>query len=266
MLRRYHGHMPRLGTTSGQRAASPFAARGAARALERKLRDVVDSAEPAVVLSSLARCCSTCFCDMCAIELSEGTEDLFRIRFPMADDDSSASGHGASPRDAALASAPGLMVAATEFRAPSGHGYPAFAGVVTYVWYEHEPTESDAMVARLLVDRALAIVGQQRLAESATQAEARAAKLAIELITSRAEGEATGILMAKHRVTSHEALQLLRQLSRTSRHSLDRVAADVIRAAGLDAIPRHGTAGPPQRGHLQVAAPHGGRREDGTTG
>jgi len=39
-----------------------------------------------------------------------------------------------------------------------------------------------------------------------------------------------------------------------------------VRAAGHDAIPRHGTAGPPQRGHLQVAAPHGGRREDGTTG
>jgi hypothetical protein len=76
----------------------------------------------------------------------------------------------------------------------SGYGYPSFAGLVVYSWIDRDPTEDDAIIARLLVDLALAILQRERLAQSAARADSLAAKLAIDLITSRIEGEAIGFL------------------------------------------------------------------------
>jgi hypothetical protein len=47
---------------------------------------ITASVEPAVVLSSLARSSNPSFSDACAIELSEGTETLFRVCFPALDE------------------------------------------------------------------------------------------------------------------------------------------------------------------------------------
>jgi ANTAR domain len=189
------------------------------RGIQDAAAGLVASDEPAVVLSSLARSSNPCFSDACAVELSEGTEPRFRVCFPLPGEEAFPAGRG--PRKTIV----------TTFQAGSGHGYQPFAGVVVHSWTDRDPTEADAIIARLLVDLALAIVQRERLAQLVARAEDRAAKLAIDLITSRVEGEATGILMAQHQITPNEAVSLLRQASCTSGRELHEVAAGVVLAA-----------------------------------
>lgn len=222
-------------------------------AIEDAIRSIVASDEPAVVLSSLARLSIPSFSDACAVELSEGTRPLFQIRFPMADEAACSEGSGS-----VLAGLPLPACASrtflTTFEARSEHGYPSFAGVVMHSWTEHDPGEDDAIIARLLVERALAIVRHQRLAEALARAERRAAKLAIDASTSRIEGEAIGIVMAKHRIAPGEALNLLRQVARVSQREMQVVAADVVLVGDLRPLPgNHGHDPPPRHGFLHLA-------------
>jgi hypothetical protein len=215
------------------------------------MTEIVRSDEPAVVLSSLARASIPSFSHACAIELSEGADALFQVSFPVP--------------DAAFAADPGSVppvtggTVTTTFRAGSGHGYPAFAGVVVHQWVDRDPTEDDAIIARLLVDLALAMVQQERLAQSAGRADDRAAKLAIELITSRVEGEAIGILMATHGAAHGEAVGLLRQASWASQRELHEVAADVVRSGDLQWLANSRAASPVRHTHLHITASHGQR-------
>jgi hypothetical protein len=220
------------------------------REITDAISEVVRSDEPAVVLSSLARSSNSSFSDACAVELSEGADDLFHVSFPMPGDAAFPGPSGPAPLVAA-------KTVTTTFRAGSSHGYPAFAGVVVHQWIDREPTEDDAIIARLLVDLALAIVAQERLAQSAARADDRAAKLAMELITGRVEGEAAGILMAEHRATHEEAVTLLRQAAWASQRKLHEVAADVVRSRDLQRLLSSGTGGHVRRTRLHVAAPPG---------
>jgi hypothetical protein len=225
-----------------------------AREIQDTIRGIVPSDEPSVVLSSLARSSNPSFSDACAIELSEGTEAHFQVSFPMPDEAEFMVGSRFVPAGASVPPAAGKTIV-TPFQAMSGHGYPSFAGMVVHSWTNRDPTEDDAIIARLLVDLALAILHRERLAQSAARADSRAAKLAIDLITSRIEGEATGILMAKHQIKRGEAVDMLRRMSRTSQRQLHEVAAGVVQAADLQRLP---TATPAVRpGHLHVAASHG---------
>jgi hypothetical protein len=61
----------------------------------------------------------------------------------------------------------------TKFQAGSGHGYPSFAGIIVHSLATRDPTEDDAIIARPLVDHALAIMHSARLAEAAAQANSR---------------------------------------------------------------------------------------------
>lgn len=186
------------------------------------MRAIVRSDEPAVVLSSLARSSNPFFSDTCAIELSEGAGPVFRVSFPL-------------PHESATADPPpvALKTITSTFQAGSSHGYPAFAGVVVHSWIERDPTEDETIIARLLVDLCLAIVQNERMAQSAARAEDRAARLAIDLITSRVEGKAIGILMTKHKATEEHAAGLLRRMSWMSQRQLHEAAADVVRTADL---------------------------------
>ena len=185
-------------TRPRQPDASPARTRPrSAREIREAIRGIVPSDEPGVVLSSLARSSNPSFSDACAIELSEGTGAHFQVCFPMPEEAGFPAGSGLIPAGASVPAAARRTIA-TAFEAVSGDGYPSFAGLVVHSWIDRDPTEDDAIIARLLVDLALAILQRERLAQSAARADSRAAKLAIDLITSRIEGEATGILMAKH--------------------------------------------------------------------
>jgi hypothetical protein len=152
-----------------------------ARKIEEAIHGIRPSDEPAVVLSSLARSSIPSFSDACAVELSEGTQPHFRVRFPMPDDAACPDGSAPPVTGKAII---------TPFQVGSGHGYASFAGVILHSWAEREPTEDDAIIALLLVDLALAIVQRERFAQTAARADARAANLALELITGRLERRA----------------------------------------------------------------------------
>jgi hypothetical protein len=238
--------MTRKATTSLQPLARPVGGRArSAEDIEDVVGAIVRSDEPPVVLSSLARACNPSFSDACSVELSEGVDALFRVSFPMPDD--------ATPADAPRAAA---KTVTTAFHAASGHGYPSFAGVVVHSWIGRDPMPEDAIIACLLVDRALAIVQHERLAQSAARADDRAAKLAIDLITSRLEGEAIGILMAKHQATEEEAVSLLRQLSWTGQRQVHEAAADVVRTADPQRGSESCAVSADRREHLHVVASH----------
>jgi ANTAR domain len=245
-----------MSRTTARRATSP--ARGRARSvqeIENAIHNIVPSDEPAVVLSSLARSSNPSFSDACAIELSEGTASVFRVCFPAPDEGELLAGAG-SVQATAGAAPVAMKCIITTFQAGSGHGYPSFAGIVVHSWAGRDPTEDDAIMARLLVDRALAIVEHERLAQAAARADSRAAKLAIDLITSRIEGEATGILMAKHQVTRAEAASLLRRASQTRQREPHEIAVGIVRAGDLDSRSHSDADSPARPGYLHIAASH----------
>jgi ANTAR domain len=223
--------------------------------VQQAMRGLAASADPAVVFSSLARSCIPSFSDSCSVELSEGVEPLFRAAFPMAEEASvtakpeSVTASAAAPRNHGNA-------VSTSFQDASALGFPSYAGVVLHSWDSREPTAEDAIIARLLVDHAVALVHSERLAQCKAQAEERAAKLALELITSRVEGEAIGILITKHKAGREEALRLLRRASRARGRTLYDVAMDVIRTGELGSpLVRSDRRG--KRGSLHVAASDG---------
>ncbi len=157
--------------------------------IEDVLSGIVPSDEPAVVLSSLARASNPAFSDACAIELSEGTDALFQVSFPLPDDVVPAvpdAGKAVNAR----------TCVSTAFRAPSAHGFASFAGVVIHSWTKRHPSDHDAIIARLLVGHALAVLQRERMAQALARADDRAAKLAIELITSRSARPLAG--QARH--------------------------------------------------------------------
>src|SRR5262249_34553244 len=147
------------------------------------------------------------------VELSEGTSPLFQVSFPLPDETAMPNGRRAAPATAGRPPAAWKSVSVA-FQAGSSHGYQPFAGIVVHAWIDHHPTGGGAVIARLLVNQALSIVRYERLARSAARAEDRAAKLSTEMITSRAEGEAVGILLVRHQITREQAARLLRQASR----------------------------------------------------
>jgi len=87
------------------------------------LRDLRRSAEPAVVLSSLARLSVPCFSDGCELELSEGLDPVFEVSFPLPGEEpvqrSRSSRCNEPPAGAAVI---------TAFDMPSDHGRPSFSG------------------------------------------------------------------------------------------------------------------------------------------
>jgi hypothetical protein len=190
------------------------------------LRDLRRSAEPTVVLSSLARLSVLCFSDGCALELSEGADPVFELSFPPPGEEPSpgnGSSRGTEP--------PTGMAVITAFDMPSADGRPSFSGHVIHSWTLRVSTAEDAVIARMLVDHALEVVRFERLAEIARAAEDRSARLAREAMASRSIGEAIGIEMATRHLDRTAAIELLKDASRQSGRSLHEISVDVVRAA-----------------------------------
>jgi hypothetical protein len=216
------------------------------------------STDPAVVLSSLARACVPTFCDECTLELSEGLEPIFRVSYPIpgddpADEPSSPSRRQPRAPDAYPDGAAGHLVA-TPFQAPSAFGQSSFAGIMLHRWHARVPTPSDAVVARLLVDRALAVIQHERLAGVAAESQARAAQLAAEAMTGRTIGEATGIVMATRHVSRSVALDLLRANGSQAGRTLHEVALGVVRAGRLDERPERPARPARRAGRLRTVS------------
>lgn len=89
-------------------------------------------------------------------------------------------------------------------------------------------------MARLLVDRAVASVHHERLADLLYAAEDRVVNLQTALDSNRQTGVALGILMNTHKITDREAFAPLRATSQHTNRKPRDLAADVALTGTLD--------------------------------
>jgi len=221
-------------------------------ALISSLGRIRGSDDPVVTFVGLPRVCVPEFADGCQVELSDGAEPLFRV--------TSADG---LERTAARPVGPD-QVLLTPFQVASRTGYPSYAGVVTQWWSGRTPSESDAVIADLMVKHLIALVDHERLMAAVARAENQGASLALEAISGRTINLATGIVMHQNGLAPDDAEDLLRQSARTAEIDLAQMAASVVRSGTLgDPAAPHGRSGPATRdlvliradaGHMTAAA------------
>jgi DNA-binding GntR family transcriptional regulator len=212
------------------------------------------SDDPVVTFAGLPGACVPEFADGCQVELSDGTEPLFRVTHPA----SSADG----PEPAGTHPAADQMLL-TPVRVVSRTGYPSYAGVVTHWWTSRAPSESDAAIADLMVKHVIALVDHERLMAAVARAEDRAASLVLEAISGRTINLATGIVMRQKGLAPDDAEDLLRQSARMAGTGLAQAAASVVRSGALaDSSAAHDRPGPVVRDLVLVPADVGGDPTD----
>jgi hypothetical protein len=186
------------------------------------------SDDPVVTFAGLPRVCVPEFADGCQVELSDGAEPPFRLTHPASPAD--------GPHSVAAARSGSDHTLVTPFRVVSRTGYASYAGIVTHWWHGRTPSESDAMIADLVVKHLVALVDHERLMAAVARAEQRAASLALEAISGRTINLATGIIMHRDRLPAADAEDLLRQSARTTGSDLYQVAASVVRSESVGSI------------------------------
>jgi hypothetical protein len=211
-----------LGAFLRNRADVPVAC-GAA--LISSLGLIRGSDDPIVTFGRLPRACVPEFADGCQVEVSDGAEPPFLVMHPAGSPDGPSTG----PAPAVGTD----QVLATPFQAVSLTGYPSFAGVVTHWWTGREPSESDTVIADLMVKHLLALIDHERLMAAVARAEDRAANLALQAISGRTISLATGIVMRQHGLAPGDAEDLLRRSARATGRGLHQVAAMVVRSGSF---------------------------------
>jgi hypothetical protein len=186
------------------------------------------SDDPVVTFGRLPGACVPEFSDGCQVEVSDGTELPFRVVHPAgcAEDPESFTAPPVGPE----------QILTTPIRAMSRVGYPSYAGAVTYWWTGRKPSESDAVIADLMVRHLVALVDHERLMAAVAQAEDRAANLALAAITGRTISLATGIVMHHKGLAADHAEDLLRQTAALTGRDLPQVAASVVQSGSLGAV------------------------------
>ena len=201
------------------------------------------SDDPVVTFAGLPRVCVPEFADGCQVELSDGAEPLFRVT--SADGLEGTAARPVGPDQVLL----------TPFQVASRTGYPSYAGVVTQWWSGRTPSESDAVIADLMVKHMIALVDHERLMSAVARAENQGASLALEAISGRTINLAIGIVMHQNGLAPDDAEDLLRQSARTAEIDLAQMAASVVRSGTLgDPAAPHGRSGPATRDLVLIRA------------
>lgn len=207
--------------------AEPAADARDLRVVASAMRHLVASAEPAVVFSSLAKQSVPAFSDECTIDIVEDERPGYRVSYPQASASNPAPARGTDTRAPA-----GRQLRTLIESAPGGSG-PAFSGMVLHTWRARSPSTIDAAIARLLVDRAVAAVAQERLTDLTNHALETATNLRAALMSNRRIGTAIGILMASHKITDAAAFDLLRTASQRTHRKLHDIADEVVETGWL---------------------------------
>jgi len=204
--------------------------------LVSSLSQLRGSDDPVITFGRLPQACVPEFADGCQVELCDGMEPPFRIAHPPGEAEGSES-------FAARPVGPEQLLA-TPFRVVSRMGFPSYAGAVTHWWIGRKPSESDAVIADLMVRHLVALVDHERLMTAVAQAEDRAADLALAAISGRTISLATGIVMHQNGLAADDAEDLLRQAAGPNGRDLHQVAASVARSRSLGAslVPGNGVA------------------------
>jgi hypothetical protein len=211
-----------LGAFLRHRADVPTACRAP---LTTSLSRLGGSDDPVVTFGRLPRACVPEFADGCEVELSDGTEPPFRVAH--------ATSCTEEPESYAAATLCPEQMLVTPFQVASRMGYRSYAGAVAHWWLGRRPSESDAIIADLMVKHLVALVDHERLMAAVARAEDQAANLALAAISGRTISLATGIVMHQHGLPPDDAEALLRQSAGLSGAGLHRVAASVVRSGLL---------------------------------
>jgi hypothetical protein len=208
----------------------------------RALDGLVASAEPAVVFTSVTRLCVPLLCDAASATVITADEQAYTTKWPWNE---------ADPEDSVLIrkamagrQVVGYNVILTPIVGRSTEGVPDYEGVLALNFHTSSPGPSHGALAQLVVERAVAVIERERLAEFAAAQQAQADHLRIALATNRQIGTALGILMASHKVTSDTAFDLLRRASQYSHRKLHDIALNVIETGTIE-LPTSSTRTPP---------------------
>ena len=193
----------------------PWAGLGAVLAA---IDTLVASAEPAVVFSSAVRLCVPLVGQAASATITGPENQAYAITWPRT-----------QPRHAAYSVEARIIGGAVELHA-GYHGTLAIS-------VDGPPQMHHALLAQLIVDRAVALVERERWAESLAAGTTRSANLEVALATNREIGIAIGILMSRHKSTSDQAFDILRRVSQESQRKLRDVALEVA-VTGTIELPR----------------------------
>lgn len=207
--------------------------------------------DPLSVFKSLTRVVVPRVCDASSVQLSVGGQSSqLSYRVTSSNGYEQAVGRGLAEPDGKLLR-PDLV--AVPIEPPTVEGQPAYRGVLTMRFYGLCPTLAHALFGQLLVEHAISLVLREQLA-------AKIANLQCALGSNRDIGAAMGILMARHRLTTDQAFDLLRRTSQHCHRRIVSIAAEVIETGaldlpeGVDLLERRPTPGPSRRPqHLRVA-------------
>lgn len=212
------------------------------------LDGLVASAEPAVVFTSLTRLCVPLLCDAATAAVMTA-DQAYKTAWPLR----------MAPReDHALvreAMAGRQVVSHNAVLTPilgrSTEGGPDYRGVLTLAFHTSSPSAHHGMLAQLVIERAVAVIERERLADVLAARQAQADNLRIALTTSRSISTAIGIIMANHKLTDKDAFDLLRRVSQHRHRKIHDLAVDVVDTGALT-LPVGVTATPP------LPRPHNG--------
>lgn len=228
--------------SKGELSATHLSAVDLSRVLDA-LRNLVVSAEPAVVFTSLAALCTAHMCAKCTVDLIEPDRACYRIQRPLASHPNSggraptSGGDTRPPGTVGQAHQPAQPVATTvsvPFVGTSMPNQPDYRGRLMLHWDSgHLAGEADTVLARILAERGVTAVHDGRLEAQLAAARSKADGLQTALVNNRNIGCAIGILMARHSLTRQQAFDRLRTTSQDTHRKLRDVAADVLYTGDL---------------------------------
>ena len=200
------------------------------------LAGMVGSAEPAVVLTSATRLCTSQLCVSAVAAVSEAGERTYRIASPL---------EPFRPRQVDSGRPPGTVVAfggvtvppnsvVTELSGPATAMHSAYDGVLVMTFGCTAPT--DPLLGQLVADRVVSLVAVERLHDIAEMHRTYGENLQAALQSSREIGVALGIIMNRLRSTEAQALDLLRVSSQDSQRKIRDLAADIVYTGALDVL------------------------------
>jgi AmiR/NasT family two-component response regulator len=108
---------------------------------------------------------------------------------------------------------------------------------MTWTFRRHRPTDGEALLAQLALDRAVATIHAEQLRSRAEAATELAANLQVALASSREIGMAMGIVMDRHKLSSDQAFQLLTRISQHRQRRVREIAVEIAET-GVVELPK----------------------------
>jgi hypothetical protein len=189
------------------------------------------SAEPAVVFSSVARLCVPILCDVVTVTIAEDGQQPYSIQWPSP-----------APRDSR--SDDGMAESGDwhervfiPIRSRASEAADRFSGTLELRYDDYEPSPGQEMLALLMTERASAVIDQERLAARVRVQLARADNLELGMASNREIGIAIGIVMGAYKLTREQAFDLLRRVSQRVQRKVRDLALDVIDTGTIELPP-----------------------------